>query len=136
VLQFAWGHELAGSVHAPHNYPVHCVAYTGTHDNNTSRGWLSAVDDKIIKKQIGDYTGVPPKRKNVHEWMTRMVWASVAQTVIVPMQDILGLDESARMNEPSVPHGNWSWRLKSLPDSNKLIKALRSLLWTFGRSEA
>ncbi len=135
VLQFAWGNDLASSVHAPHNYPLHSVAYTGTHDNNTSRGWLSSLDDKTIKRQIEDYTGVNPKGKNVHELMTRMVWASAAQIAIVPMQDLLGLDESARMNVPSVPQGNWSWRLKSLPDSDRFIKSLRRLLWTFGRAE-
>jgi len=64
-----------------------------------------------------------------------MVWASAAQIAIVPMQDLLGMDESARMNEPSVANGNWTWRLKELPDGEKWVKALRSLLWTFGRSE-
>ena len=136
VLQFAWGKDLATSLHAPHNYPVDSVAYTGTHDNNTSRGWLSAVEDKTIKKQIGDYTGVSPRRKTVHEHMTRMVWASAAQIAIVPMQDLLGLDESARMNEPSVPEGNWVWRLKALPDSDKWVKELHQILWSFGRTEA
>jgi 4-alpha-glucanotransferase len=135
VLQFAWGNELASSVHAPHNYPVHSVAYTGTHDNNTSRGWLGALDDKSIKQQIADYAGVLPKRKNVHELMTRLVWASAAQIAIVPMQDLLGLDESARMNKPSVAQGNWTWRLKELPDKEKWVKALRRVLWTFGRAE-
>jgi malto-oligosyltrehalose synthase/4-alpha-glucanotransferase len=135
VLQFAWGNDFASSVHAPHNYPVHSLAYTGTHDNNTSRGWLSALEDKSIKNQIFDYTGIAVKRKNVHELMTRMVWASAAQIAIVPMQDLLGLDESSRMNEPSVPSGNWTWRLKELPDGNKWVRTLRRLLWTFGRSE-
>jgi 4-alpha-glucanotransferase len=111
------------------------VAYTGTHDNNTCRGWLSALEDKVIKKQLSNYTGVSPTLKNVHELMTRMVWASAAHIAIVPMQDLLGLDESARMNEPSVPKGNWTWRVKVLPDSDKWIKALRSLLWTFDRTE-
>jgi len=125
VLQFAFGGQMAYSPHIPHNYIENTIAYTGTHDNNTTRGWYRTEAGKQGKKQVEAYTGLEPKQKSINDIFIRLVMASVAKTVIIPMQDLLGLDESARMNIPAATEGNWSWRLASSLSSkieDKLFK--------------
>lgn len=111
VLQFAFGEDLPESLNAPHNFASNFFVYTGTHDNNTSAGWLQteATPDNI--QNIIDYTGLVPSKSNIHEILIRMAYASVARTAIIPMQDLLGLDETARMNTPAATEDNWLWRL-------------------------
>ncbi len=106
VLQFAFRSD-AGNEYLPHNYTQNFVGYTGTHDNNTTLGWLKSLKGEE-KKLVKLYLGGAGKEasKNVVE----MVWASTVNTAIAPFQDILQLGAEARMNIPGTASGNWGWR--------------------------
>ncbi len=111
VLHFAFSDEMPKSVNILHNHMPLSIAYTGTHDNNTTKGWyrndLSAEDHRRLE----EYLGGPLKEETIHFVLIRMVYSSVAQTAILPVQDVLGLDESARMNTPAGNEACWKWRL-------------------------
>jgi 4-alpha-glucanotransferase len=105
VLQFG----LTGDdAQLPHNYTPHCVAYTGTHDNPTTAGWFKSLK-KRDRDKVLTYCGGTPA--TAHRDMIRTLMTSVANTVIFPVQDVLGLGNDARMNVPGVAEGNWNWRL-------------------------
>lgn len=127
VLQFAFGHDMADSIHIPHNYVPNFVVYTGTHDNNTIKGWYRQ-EGRHHHWQLENYLGKHLSENNVHLEMARLAYSSVAYIVILPMQDILGLDETARMNTPASDQNNWQWRM--LPDqlSDEIDKRLKD--WT------
>ncbi|GAB3891776.1 4-alpha-glucanotransferase [Spirosoma agri] len=112
VLQFAFGEDMPKSVNNVHNHKPNIIAYTGTHDNNTTLGWYRQGRPQI--RQLERYIGVPVTEENVHLILIRLAYASVAQTAILPIQDVLGLDETARLNNPAASANNWTWRL--LPD--------------------
>lgn len=114
VLQFAFGENMPESDHIPHNFTPDFFAYTGTHDNNTTRGWFQCEVKVPERKQLEQYAGYPVTEKNVNKVLLRMLYGSVAKTVIAPIQDVIGLDESARMNTPASAGENWVWRL--VPD--------------------
>jgi 4-alpha-glucanotransferase len=130
VMQFGFG--AGGEFNLPHNYPRRCVAYTGTHDNDTAVGWfrnlnrlngrapapVSAERDKALK-----YLNVRDV-KQIHWDMIRAAMLSPANTVIFPLQDVLGLGTEARMNVPGVAEKNWRWRFAE----NDLIPALAAKL--------
>ena len=113
VLQFAFGDEVADSLYIPHNYQENYLVYTGTHDNNTTVGWFNQDTTKAVRKQVEQYTGQSVKAKNVHEVLSRVAYASTANIAILPMQDVIGLDETARMNSPASTKNNWVWGLVS-----------------------
>jgi 4-alpha-glucanotransferase len=133
ILQFAFGDEMPSSIFIPHNYNSNFVAYTGTHDNNTSIGWYRQNTSKIERKNLERYVGGKVKEKEVSQVLARMAYSSVAKIVILPIQDILGLDESGRMNVPASTEKNWLWRLKpnQLTEDNK--ERLRDWVEVFGR---
>lgn len=106
VLQFAFS-DKAENTHLPHNYAKDFVAYTGTHDNNTTIGWLQSLQAEELQ-HVKSYLGTETP-DNWH--LIRKAEESVAQWSIIPMQDIMGLDESARMNTPGTIKGNWLWRM-------------------------
>ena len=107
VLQFAFDGN-PHNAYLPHNMERACVAYTGTHDNDTSVGWYAHLDD-TTRRQLHTYLGWPGEPA---PWpLIRAVMASPADYAIIPAQDMLGLDSTARMNRPGVPGGNWRWRL-------------------------
>jgi 4-alpha-glucanotransferase len=112
ILQFAFGETMPASGYIPHNYTSNFIAYTGTHDNNTTVGWFSKDLSSKARRQISSYVGHPVNEKNVHLVLSRLAYASVAQTAILPLQDVLGLDENARMNTPASVSDNWEWRFK------------------------
>jgi 4-alpha-glucanotransferase len=134
VIQFAFGDELKISPHAPHNFQNNFFAYTGTHDNNTTRGWFESEISPEIQNQISKYVGYPVSAKEIGHAMARLAYASVANTVIVPLQDILGLDEQARMNKPASTDNNWKWRLVTdeLDDRSELW--LKESMDLYGRA--
>jgi len=109
ILQFAWG-DLSGEARfLPHNHRRHSIVYTGTHDNNTTNGWwfTDEIDD-VIRDHVTRYID---RRVVEPNWeLIRLAMMSVAHTAIIPMQDIAGLSEDARMNTPGKASGNWSWR--------------------------
>lgn len=107
ILQFAF-ESGSENKHLPHNFHGKCMVYTGTHDNDTSLGWWKAQRPQI-KQKVLNY--LPAGRKSIIKRMLQIVWASTATIAIVPLQDILELDSSARMNTPGTSDGNWRWRV-------------------------
>ncbi len=108
VLQFAFTTD-ATNKDLPHNYERNFVVYSGTHDNDTTLGWLQAVigdEKKLVEKYV---SGQDEKALND---VVEMAISSVADTAILPMQDILGLDTKSRMNTPGTATGNWGWRFE------------------------
>jgi len=110
LLLCGFSGELATDPNLPHQYPKHCVVYTGTHDNNTALGWFRremSADDRL---RLLQYVGREVDESNVHWELIRLLMRSAANMVVVPMQDVLGLTEQARMNLPATVQGNWKWR--------------------------
>jgi malto-oligosyltrehalose synthase/4-alpha-glucanotransferase len=133
VLQFAWGDNMPSSVDAPHNYSPYCFVYTGTHDNNTTVGWYNELPRKKDRKRLRAYLGYRVKSSNIHIAMSRLAYASVAQVAILPMQDILGLDEPARINYPGSDKGNWLWRMPENSLSTETAERLRRWVLLYNR---
>lgn len=130
VIQFAFD-SREGSDYLPHNYPKHCVVYTGTHDNDTSLGWMNTAP-KASVKFAKEYLNLT--KKEGYNWgMMRAAWSSVADMAIVPMQDLIGLDSSARMNTPSTLGGNWVWRATAEQISDDCAKRLWKYTQMYGR---
>jgi len=134
VLLFAFGKDLPTNPYIPHNLPKNCVAYTGTHDNNTIRGWFEGEEAPEDKKRLLRYLGRNIPVEKLHWELIRLLMMSAANTVIFPMQDILGLGEESRMNRPATLEGNWQWRL--LPDvlSRELKNRLLEMTEMYGRA--
>ena len=132
VLEFAFD-SREPSNYLPHNYDKNCVVYTGTHDNETLAGWyreLKKEDKKFALRYMGR------KKLSVNEavWkIIRLAQSSVADTCIIPIQDYLQLDNSARINQPSTLGTNWKWRLKEGQFSKELQKEMLTLATRFGR---
>lgn len=113
ILQFAFGDDLINSPYIPHNFHHNYIVYTGTHDNNTTRGWYRE-EGSQYHNQIAQYVGRAFQEDDIAEIMRRLAMGSIANTAVLPLQDVLGLDEVARMNTPGAAENNWLWRL--LPD--------------------
>ncbi len=134
ILLFAFGPDLPAHPYAPHNYTNHCVAYTGTHDNNTIRGWIRQEISPEELTRLHNYLGREVGEHAIHWELIRLAMISVADTVILPMQDLLGLDEEARMNRPSTTHGNWTWRLLPQQITRTVMTKLAGMTELYGRS--
>ncbi|MBR1486791.1 MAG: 4-alpha-glucanotransferase, partial [Synergistaceae bacterium] len=133
VLHFAFGNP-ADNPYAPHNHTRDSVVYTGTHDNNTSRGWFEndATNDEI--KNFSSYVGLDIIDGYIFtSEVTRLALSSVADIAIVPMQDYLKLGADARTNTPSTPTGNWAWKMQDdeLPDG--LADRMKAACSLYGR---
>jgi 4-alpha-glucanotransferase len=133
VLLFAFGKDVATNPYAPHNHVKNCVVYTGTHDNNTIKGWFKKEIGNDGRKRLSEYIGRTVLEKTVHWELIRLAMMSVADMVIIPMQDILGLGEKARMNLPASSKGNWQWRVTPQQLSPSLIKRLSEMTKIYGR---
>jgi 4-alpha-glucanotransferase len=134
VLQFAFGDNMPESVHIPHNHKSSNISYTGTHDNNTTQGWLKKEVDKKSLERWEKYIGKPIKIKEAHLEIIRMAYASPTWLTIIPLQDWLGLDEKARMNIPATSNGNWQWRLQSLDIPEETEKIMIEYAHLYARS--
>lgn len=135
ILQFAFGEGIAENRDAPHNYDRNQVAYTGTHDNNTTLGWSRADEaGEAGKKALYTYLGREVTPEQTPWELIRLVMGSRADTAITPMQDLLCLGEGARMNMPSVAKGNWAWRAVEDQFENELADRLRAMTEIFGRN--
>ena len=132
VLEFAFdSRDGGGRVYQPHNYPPHCVAYVGTHDNDTALGWLNTADPDDVAL-AREYLHLDPKEGE--NWgMMRAIWSSAADCAIVQMQDLLGLGSEGRINTPSTLGGNWQWRALPGFDSPALAKRLRRQMELYER---
>ncbi|HKG06064.1 MAG TPA: malto-oligosyltrehalose synthase [Pedobacter sp.] len=134
VLQFAFGEDVASSMHAPHNFDnTNCIVYTGTHDNNTTRGWYEDEADQDTKVRMGMYAGLKITRHNVTTQMIRLALASTAAIAIIPVQDLLNKPAKGRMNTPASVTGNWSWRLKPQELTPHLKEKISAWLNMYGR---
>ncbi len=143
VLQFGFGESPRTEIHAPHNFVRHCVAYTGTHDNDTTVGWFhggggdrrTEAEVSAERARVLRYIGTDGRA--IHWDMIRLLAQSVADTAIVPMQDVLGLGSEARMNTPGRPAGNWEWRWESLDETlDAAMERLAQITEATGRSPA
>lgn len=109
VLQFAFD-PYWDSIESPHNHRNNVVAYTGTHDNNTIKGWYETETNPEVRAFLDKYSNRRPD-ESINHAMFRMLFSSVAFMTVVTMQDLLELDGSARMNLPNTLGGNWVWRM-------------------------
>ena len=123
VLQFAFNTRDTGSGYLPHFYTRHCVAYTGTHDNDTILGWIKTAPEDCVAR-AKKYLRLT-QEEGYHWGMMRSIWASVADLAIVQMQDLLGLGSEGRMNTPSTLGENWTWRCRTDAFDPKLADQLR-----------
>lgn len=133
VLQFAFGEDFPRGAFLPHNYIRNCVVYTGTHDNNTVAGWIAQEAGQAEKKRLTDYLGAEADEASAPWALIRLAMQSVADTVIIPFQDLLGLDASARINHPARPEGNWRWRLTSGQIATAPVDRLADMTRIYGR---
>ena len=132
ILQFAFD-SREESDYLPHNYEHNCVAYTGTHDNETILGWLSSIKPEEVQ-MVRAYLNRPTESKQVlASELVRTTIASVADTCIIPIQDYLGLDNSARINFPSTLGTNWRWRLIKSDLTKALADSIRKQNIVYGR---
>ena len=112
VLLFAFGEDNPNHPYLPENFVPNCIVYTGTHDTNTARGWFEKETSEEDKQRLFKYLGKNLSAEEVSWELITLAMNSVAQMAIIPMQDILGLGEEARMNKPAGSEGNWLWRLR------------------------
>ena len=133
VLLFAFGKNNPMHSYLPHAYEKNCVVYTGTHDNNTVRGWFKREAKHEDKRRVFQYLGRKVSEQEMHWEFIRLAMMSVANMVIIPLQDVLGLGEEARMNRPATSKGNWQWRL--LPEllTSSLTAKLLEITESYGR---
>lgn len=140
VLQFAFGDDHRNP-YLPHNYHQNALVYTGTHDTDTTVGWFQSQggnDSTLNAEQIAHeqrhclkYLGTDGRE--IHWDFIRAAFASVANLAILPLQDLLGLDSSARMNLPGSPDGNWSWRFQAEALTDEVRARLREMTELYGR---
>jgi 4-alpha-glucanotransferase len=140
ILQFGFSSD-SKNMDLPHNYHKNVVVYTGTHDNDTAVGWFQSVagagstrDAEQIEREKEfclKYLG--RNGTEIHWDFIRAVLASVANTAVVPLQDVLGLGTAARMNLPNSISGNWAWRMKPGVLTEQIAKRLRDLTTVYGR---
>jgi 4-alpha-glucanotransferase len=147
LLQFAFGTDPQGPSFLPHNYPREAVAYTGTHDNDTTVGWFSELgsgargtaEAALERRTALRYLGAPDDddarddAREIHWRMIRAIMASVANVAVIPAQDLLGLGSVARMNHPGTATGNWEFRLAPGALAPAIADRLRDLSETYGR---
>ena len=134
ILGFAfYADDLYGSAYMPHNIEKNSVVYTGTHDNETITGWakgLKEEDLQLVRDYLCDYT--TPVEK-LYMPMAAMALRTCADTCIIPLQDYIGLDNSARVNVPGTAQGNWGWRLLEGQIPKDLAKQVYAMTKAFKR---
>ncbi len=142
ILQFAFGDDHQASKFRPESYPPNCVVYTGTHDNDTTRGWFNSEPGKDStrtaeqiareRRTVLDY--LKTDGREIHWDLMAVGMKSKANTFVAPLQDVLGLGSGARMNVPGVPGGNWRWRFTWDQLTPALEARLHELTKTAGRA--
>ncbi len=137
VMQFAF--DFSDNMHLPHNMPKNSVAYTGTHDNNTTLGWLWEASPEQRKLAL-DYAGYTGDNWAEGGWnsksvqaMIRALWAAPSNMAIVPVQDLCGFGSDTKMNMPGVPNGNWAFRISREHLRNIDFGKLKALNKTYFR---
>jgi len=143
VLQFAFRGD-SKTIDLPHNYIRNCVVYTGTHDNDTTIGWFNSKAgtgstrnaQEIERERAYCLSYLDSDGSEIHWDMIRAAWSSVANTAVVPLQDVLGLGSSARMNLPASERGNWQWRFKKGALTKRISERLLELSQLYGRRQS
>ena len=130
VLQFAFDSD-AGNTYLPHNYTTNAVVYTGTHDNDTTRGWYTSSDSDQLEF-INKYAGISSSKSATWD-LIRLAMQSVADTAIIPIQDYLDYGSAARINTPSTLGGNWCWRLIPGELTGELAAQMKEFAVLYGR---
>jgi len=141
VLQFAFGPDIRHAGFLPHQYYPNLVAYTGTHDNDTFIGWWQAKGEgttmsRAAIRQERDFARryMATTGKDIHWVGIRVIMASVADTAVFPLQDILGLGSEARMNTPGTSGDhNWRWRFRTGALTPDVGERLREMTELYGR---
>ncbi|HVN23432.1 MAG TPA: 4-alpha-glucanotransferase [Syntrophorhabdales bacterium] len=133
ILLFAFGQDMPHNPYIPHNLPKNCVAYTGTHDNNTTRGWFQGEASLDDKQRLFRYLGREISEEEASWELIQLLMRSAANTVILPLQDVLNLGAEARMNTPSTKKGNWLWRSASDHLTHDIATRLREMTHTYAR---
>ena len=140
ILQFAFGTDPQGPSFRPHNYEQNLAAYTGGHDNDTTVGWWtsgiadSTRSEEDLRRERELASAYLNLRGEEIQWaMIHALMASVADTVLIPMQDVLGLGSEARMNLPGRMGGNWRWRYEREQLDPSMVARLRTLTKLYGR---
>ena len=142
ILQFAFGTDPQAPDFRPHNYPRNLVVYTGTHDNDTTMGWWTGDAGHSTRS----HAEIEEEREFARSYLAlsgpedqwnfiRAVMASVADTAIVPVQDLLGLGSEARMNRPGTSGGNWQWRLRPGQLTPDITQRLGAMTATYDRAQ-
>lgn len=129
IEQFAFDSDSLNP-YLPHNHEKNCVVYSGTHDNDTTVGWYKSLTENQLKR-VSDYVGTPQNEGS--EGVMRTVYMSVANTAIIPFQDLLHLGSEARMNIPGTASDNWKWRFSWNMVSSNLASDIHNLLDCYGR---
>ncbi len=138
VLQFAFSGD-SHDTHLPHEYPRNCVAYTGTHDNDTVVGWFAArsaadATPSERRERLACLRYLGSDGSEINWDFIRAVAMSVADVAVVPLQDVLGLGSEARMNTPAQPEGNWAWRVRADALTDAVRERVRETAILYGRS--
>ena len=143
ILQFAFGSDPQAPDFQPHNYPRNRVVYTGTHDNDTTVGWWTGdvghstrSNAEIVEERAYTRRYLATDGREIHWDFIRAALASVAETAIVPAQDLLGLGSEARMNQPGTLGGNWRWRLQPKQLTGDIARRAAVLAETYDRTAA
>ena len=132
ILQFGFD-STPEDPFLPHNYPVNCVVYTGTHDNDTAMGWYN----RVPEKDRAFYRCYMNRDGNDFSWdLIRGVWSSVAIFGLAPLQDFLNLGNEARMNYPGNPSGNWTWRMPKEALCLELEERIKNLNYLYSRENS
>ena len=142
ILQFAFGDGPQPKSFRPESYPSNCAAYTGTHDNDTTVGWYRSEPgkdstrnaDQISREQHNVRRYLSSDRSQIHWDLIGLALRSHANTAIYPLQDVLGLGSTARMNIPGREQGNWSWRFRWEQLSPDIEQHLHRMAWEAGRA--
>jgi 4-alpha-glucanotransferase len=142
ILQFAFGTDQRANTFLPHTYPRSLVVYTGTHDNDTTIGWWHSSgladstrsDAQVLKEKDFALRYLAADGTEMHWTLIRAALASVADTAIIPLQDVLGLGSEARMNLPGRQSGNWEFRFSFDQLREETVTRLRSLVELYGRT--
>lgn len=139
ILQFAFGPHTPTSPDSPHNHEKNSVVYTGTHDNNTTRGWFEAEATPAVRRVLARYLGRKMTEDAIVREFIRLALSSPARHAVIPAQDLLDLGAGARMNTPGLAEGNWGWRapldaLCLCGHGRALAENLRGQCELFGRT--
>lgn len=132
VLQFAFD-SREKSNYLPCYYGQNCVVYTGTHDNDTVKGWYEKLDEADKRLSVDYMNNASTPDEEIHWDFIRLAQSSVADLCVIPLQDYLGLGSEARINTPSTLGGNWTWRMSRDEFTEDIIRKCRKMTELYGR---